>query len=463
MKIPVFLAVPADADLLGPAISARVERDIRRLRGTRRVLRQRLGERLRGAEKFIADADAAPLLVGRALARGRDLLGFDPGDDDVHLAVRGTIDVGDADRPPDQIDGNDVLADPRVDTYLTCFNDNPVGTVDDISAQLDLAALHAAGLDGEGVAIAIVDTGINLDFLEQKLGFRPKLDPKYSWRPPDVNVQPGAYPVGHGTMCAYAALLAAPKATLIDVPAFIGEPPGGAVIGRRLSVAYQGIAQLSSFWSIAFTPAGTPKYKGLVINNSWGMFHSSWDFPAGHPGRYADNPRHVFTRSVSAMSTIDNVDMVFAAGNCGTECPDEKCQHVTTATITGANASNAVLTVAGCDLSGGRVGYSSRGPGIAGMAESKPDLAGYTHYMGSQALGAGVPDKGTSAAGPLVAGCIAALRTKLDPAVVPPSRLNEQLRQSARKPAGAAWNADLGHGIIDPVTAGVALGLLAAS
>lgn len=84
-----------------------------------------------------------------------------------------------------------------------------------------------------------------------------------------LNVEPGGYPVGHGTMCAYAALMAAPKATLIDVPAFVGTPSGGSAMGQRLSIAYQGIAQLSAFWSIAFTASGMPKYEGLVINNSW--------------------------------------------------------------------------------------------------------------------------------------------------------------------------------------------------
>ncbi len=48
-------------------------------------------------------------------------------------------------------------------------------------------------------------------------------------------LQPGAFSVEHGTMCAYVALMAAPKAMLIDVPAFVGIPAGGAVIGRRLN------------------------------------------------------------------------------------------------------------------------------------------------------------------------------------------------------------------------------------
>lgn len=327
MKLPVFLAVPADRSLQQPGDLLRLGRD------AHRALQEGLGKRLRGIEKLTLDLDDYPLLVGRAPTGG--LEGTGGGDDDPHLAVRGVIDIEPGDVVPESIEGNTVLADPQVDTYLTCFNDNPVGTAADVAARFNVAALHAGGLDGEGVAIAIVDTGINLPFLEQKLGFRPKLDAAYSWRPPGVNVEPGAYPVGHGTMCAYAALLAAPKATLIDVPAFIGEPAGGAIMGRRLSVAFRGISELSSYWSIAFTTSGAPKYKALVINNSWGMYHPSWDFPVGHRGRYADNPKHLFTRSVSAMSTIDNVDMVFAAGNCGGECPDQQCQQVTTATIPG--------------------------------------------------------------------------------------------------------------------------------
>ena len=455
MRVPVFLAVQADDSLLKSALSAGFGRE------ARLALREKLQRRF---ERFSLDAGFDAIPAGRAMARriGLPELTFD-GDLLPHLALRGTIEVDDVNDVPESIDGSPVLADPIVGTYLTCLGDNPIGHASDVATRLNVAALHAGGLDGDGVAIAIVDGGINIAFLEQKLGFRPKLDAAYSWHPPGLNLEPGAYPVGHGTMCAYAALLAAPKATLIDVPAFVGTPAGGSVMGQRLGIAYQGIAQLSAFWSIAFTSSGAPKYKALVISNSWGMYHPSHDFPVGHRGRYSDNPLHVFTRSISAMSQIDEVDIVFAAGNCGGECPDEQCRNVTTDTITGANACRDVLTVAGCNLSDERVGYSSQGPGIAGMASNKPDLAAYTHFKGSEVLGAGKPDKGTSAAGPVAAGCIAALRTRLDPTAASPASLNEHLCQAARKPQGAGWNANLGHGIIDPVATAVALGLLAAS
>jgi len=112
------------------------------------------------------------------------------------------------------------------------------------------------------------------------------------------------------------------------------------------------------------------------------------------------------------------------------------------------------------------VGYSSQGPSIIGMYQQKPDLTAYTEFLGSRAL---EPlwdierDVGTSAACPVAAGCIAALRTNTavcSPNLVPPAALIAQLKATARQVGGAAgWNPDYGHGIIDPVQAAQTLGL----
>ena len=127
----------------------------------------------------------------------------------------------------------------------------------------------------------------------------------------------------------------------------------------------------------------------------------------------------------------------------------------------GASAHPDVLCVAGCDTGGLRVGYSSQGPSIAGMFQNKPDLTAYTHFLGSLALGLGSADSGTSAACPVVAGCVAALRTRLPFGTNPPSALNDQLRAAAVQPSGlpAGWNGDYGFGIIDPLAAALSLGL----
>ena len=137
------------------------------------------------------------------------------------------------------------------------------------------------------------------------------------------------------------------------------------------------------------------------------MFHPSWDFPVGHPGNYSDNANHPFNRIVGTLERA-GADILFAAGNCGRECPDGRCQGLTNAGVFGANSHPQVTCVAGVDTSRQRVGYSTSGPGR--LMRSKPDVCGYTHFAGSGVFAA---DGGTSAATPVVAGLVAAVRTRL--------------------------------------------------
>jgi hypothetical protein len=303
------------------------------------------------------------------------------------FAVRGFLEAEDPQQIPKEADGRPVFADPVIAPFLTCIGSQPVGGVADVQTKLKVAAMNSRGLDGSKVAVAVMDTGINLNYLTNKLGRTPMLDAGNSWSPPGNTTQPGTHPVDHGTMCAFDVLIGAPKATLLDFPILAGTAPGGAITGSTLSVALQGFAQLIAFWGVAFAPGGAPRYNGLVVNNSWGIFHPSWDFPQGHPGRYIDNPNHPFQAIVSVLART-GADILFAAGNCGAQCPDGRCQGRTTQTIMGANASTDVLTLAGCDTLDARVGYSAQGPSIAGMPQQKPDLTAYTHFLGSEAFGA---------------------------------------------------------------------------
>ncbi|WP_158859413.1 S8/S53 family peptidase [Rhodoplanes serenus] len=375
------------------------------------------------------------------------------------FVVRAFVEVSDPSEVPVERDGRPLFADPLIATFPTCPNSPAVGGVPDVEARLRTAALAGRGLDGQGVAIAVLDTGINLAHLRSKLGTVPLFDAGNSWTPPRGTTAPGTYPVNHGTMCAFDALIAAPKATLLDFSILSTRVPGGAMTGSTLAVAVQAFAQLIAFWGVAFAPGGAPRYKALVVNNSWGVYHPSWDFPPGHPGRYIDNPRHPFQGLVSVLAGA-GADILFAAGNCGADCPANECQGRVTGTIMGANASPDVLTLAGCDVTDTRVGYSSQGPSIAGLYQQKPDLTAYTHFLGSDAFGPGVPDNGTSAACPVAAGCVAALRTKLTPQAVPPPNLFAQLTASARQVVPSpGWNGDYGHGIIDPDAAAAGFGV----
>jgi hypothetical protein len=196
-------------------------------------------------------------------------------------------------------------------------------------------------------------------------------------------------------------------------------------------------------------------FHSLVVSNSWGMYHPSWDFPPGHSGRYFDNPRHPFNLIVASLAAA-GADLLFAAGNCGPTCPDGRClprpANAQERKIGGANGHPDVLSIAGVDTQRNLVGYSSHGPGV--LAPQKPDLAGYTHFLGSEAFGKGVADSGTSTACPVAAGCVASLRTAFPFEPGNPKRSPANLRTYIKSVATqwgypAGRNDKTGHGVID--------------
>ena len=385
-----------------------------------------------------------------------------------HFVVHGWVEAESPEEIPAESDGKVLYADPQIAPFpfdpqvagfaATCGNTPALGDSGALKALLKVPALSGKQLDGTNVAIAIMDTGINLAHLNARLGGSVRLDATNSWMAPGNPTMPGRHLVNHGTMCAYDALIAAPNATLLDFPILGVQAPGGGPMSGSIGVALIAFSHLITNWAVAYAPGGASNYKALVVNNSWGMFHPSWDLPVGHPGRYCDNPNHPF--SLIAAVLARSADILFAAGNCGAECPDGRCSSRTSQTIMGANAHQDVLTLAGCDINDHRVGYSSQGPSIQGMPQNKPDLTSYTHFRGSEAFGPGTPDSGTSAACPVAAGCVAALRTRLPPLTTPSSNLFTQLRASARPAGGTAgWNGDYGHGILDPLATANSLGL----
>src|SRR5690606_20525977 len=127
--------------------------------------------------------------------------------EDASVLVRGTISDDDvatrvAMLPSLRPDVVGVFSDPVIETSPTCGGDGPVGTWRDVERLLETSRLRAEGLDGSGVPVAVVDTGINLDHLAGTLGRDVRLDAARSWLPPTVPGRPGEFPVDHGTMCA---------------------------------------------------------------------------------------------------------------------------------------------------------------------------------------------------------------------------------------------------------------------
>jgi subtilisin family serine protease len=387
----------------------------------------------------IVPAVRAPVAGGLTLALGHQPeLSFEAAD--VSSLVRGTIPDGDEQTPVvgellarPEVMG--VFADPVVEPMLTCVGDPPVGDDTDVARLLDCAQLHADGFTGENVRVAVVDSGIDAAYLASR-GRTNRIDVPNSFTSAAVPGQPGAHSPGHGTMCSFDVGIAAPEAVLLDHAIL---PPGGDPLQSLLSDAVLSFSQMRA---LLLGEDGAP----LVVNNSWGVFNPATDFPAGHPGNYTDNPGHPFNLIVASLESA-GADILFAAGNCGVECPDGRCRFQQMP-ISGANAHPAVLSVAGIDVNGARVGYSSQGPGRIGA--DKPDICSYTHFKGSEVFGPGKPDSGTSTACPVAAGVVAAIRTRVPRNALTPAQLRALVQRTATDLGHVGFDHDHGWGALTP-------------
>jgi hypothetical protein len=419
---------------------------------------------------------AVPIGRGALHEAGENLQAFLEPEKSERFLVSGTVRVTDRGVPEYLVENghrypvhsNPLIGGLRFQTCLpTCGTSQYLGTATDVQQKLGYQTLQDNGLSGSGVAVAIVDSGIYQPRIERLLGdsLKPKrsinLDANNSWKAPGLVTQPGAHRVGHGTMCAYDALIMAPKATLLDFPMLLTRPVADHHSTSMVDAAVLAYFQLAMTWA-------SVSFDALVVSNSWGIFHPCLeDFPPGHPYRFIDNPNHIFHFLLRALAA-DGVDIVFCGNNCGNgrncagACASGTCLSKTDRMIMGANAYQEVLTIGGCDTNDQMVGYSSRGPSIQNMYPQKPDLVAYTHFLGSKTVEMFVPDTGVSAACPVAAGCVAALRTRVKPNAVSPAALFDTLRNTARRPGGGGpgWTADFGYGIIDPIAAGRRLGVI---
>jgi subtilisin family serine protease len=363
-------------------------------------------------------------------------------DQPTRYVMRGDIEIEDTERIEAENPGVRIYSDPEIEVCPICPGSGPLGNAGTVASLLGRTALQGAGMTGRNVLLAIVDTGLNINYLRSK-GVVAPFDGTRSWVP-RPGLTPGALPVGHGTMCAYDATIAAPRATLLDVALLLSNRPGGTVMEGLLSDAVLAYRHLVN---VMRAPRRPGELRSMVVNNSWGMFHKSWDYPVGHHGNYSHNPNHPFNVIVRTLA-VNGADIFFAAGNCGRDCPDGRCQGITNAGITGANSSPYVTTVAGVDVTKTRVGYSTSGPGT--LYPRKPDIAAYTHFAGSGVYAA---DGGTSAACPVAAGVVAAFRSRFhyNPAnpVTSPAAVRSLVSRLAEDRGSVGFDFDYGFGIIN--------------
>lgn len=251
----------------------------------------------------------------------------------------------------------------------------------------------------------------------------------------------------HGMMIARSILDLAPDAVLYDVP----------LIPERITTSFLSTAHaayielLLKIWGMQTNPRWAGPW---ILVNAWAVFDRSIEPLLGNYTENNNPGGHPLINMVKLLIQLLNLDVIFAAGNCGEFCASRRCGGLDRGpgkSIWGANALPEVITAGAVLTNEMWTGYSSQGPGpdIHGLARDKPDLCAPSNFR--EATDAAVYNTGTSAACAVTAGIVAALRSKpgWHQNSVSPQRMLNALTQGARKTQGASWNGRLGHGILD--------------
>lgn len=265
---------------------------------------------------------------------------------------------------------------------------------------------------GQGVTLAIVDTGIAGTMPEFPPDRRSASSVTFAYNDPWVDH------VGHGSMCASAA-----AGTDAHGGRFNGVAPDAQLLSARSTLFSSDIYKIYDHL-IDERLAG--RIGPLVISNSYGLYRC--DAPPGLP---EDHPYLDIVREAVA----NNIVVVFAAGN---NHYDVLCNHDPAScapnTIWSVNSIDEVLTVGTVNADNrddqGAHANSSRGPGQWARARTKPDVVAPTYgeivWGNSYRI---MEWWGTSGACPQGAG-LAALILSVNPGL-PPAQVGEIIRTTA--------------------------------
>jgi hypothetical protein len=306
-------------------------------------------------------------------------------------------------------------------------------------------ALAAQGLRGQSVNVVIIDEGLDKNLI-----------PAANWGggldhfiDVDLVLPAGSSrPHSHGMMVARSILDLAPDARIYDVPAIpSGLPPNIQTFISTIQSAYTSLIH-----EILYRRS-MPEWSGpWVLINAWGIFDTRSDPTGGYTRNSAIGGHPLINRITEAVATY-NLDIIFAAGNCGQFCPDQNCGPLDRGpghSIWGANAHPLVLTVGAVRSDETWTGYSSQGPGPELLAVQKPDLCAPSQFV--ETYDAALLSSGTSAACAMAGGVVAALRSNLawSQAAVTPQTLKAALMAIPRKSDGlTGWDDRFGFGVLD--------------
>ncbi len=293
--------------------------------------------------------------------------------------------------------------------------------------QVDLAQ-QALGLDGTGVVVANLDTGVDWQhpaLMKQYRGYNPNGPPLHLGNWFVVTGEPYLYPgdgIGHGTHTMGSMVGddgqgnrtgVAPGARWIAVKVFNND-----------GITYESWLHSAFEWILA--PAGNPALAPDVVNNSWGS-------------RNGSDTR--FQPDVAALLAA-GILPIFSAGNSG---PQPR-------TVGSPGSYPGVLAVGAVDELKATASFSSRGPNPWG--DIKPEIVAPGVQIRSTFPGGGYAlFTGTSMATPLVAGA-AALLLQANPDLTP-DEIVSIIKNTAEPLGDTVPNQNTGWGLLNAYAAGI--------
>jgi subtilisin family serine protease len=310
------------------------------------------------------------------------------------------------------------------------------GASDGQLAQIGVPALHDMGFHGEGVVVAVFDTGFNS--LNHEVFSSMRIVAARDFVNGDDDVADGDRGDGsHGTMTL--SVLGGRQEGQLVGPAFAAD----YILAKTENTASETPVEEDN-WAAAAEWAES--LGADVISSSLGYLQYDSPFPS-YSFRDMNGQTAISTRAAE-MAAARGVVVVNSAGNSG-----PNAEHNTL----GAPADGAhVLAIGAVTPTGGRASFSSVGPSADGR--TKPDLAAQGQsvrvaFPGSVSLYTNA--NGTSFSCPLTAG-VAALLLQVNPSATPDD-LAGVLRSTASQ-AGAADNL-LGWGVVNAQAAAAAWGV----
>lgn len=336
---------------------------------------------------------------------------------------------------------------PASTTEHACPGARPIGDLDDAIRAIGATALAPPPDEGDPVGVVVIDTA---------------LSGRKEWAPGDAALKRIRTPeldkdTSHaGRILRLIRQIAGNDDNQVRcylVPAL--PEPWSLEPNTWLSTMVDACRTLKQ--EIAIERAGDDSPRNWLLVNAWAVHDYRWDLPFGTPESYRGNPDHPVHQSIRDLSG-DGIDIVFAAGNCGQFCPSIRCgsnDRGPDVSLGGANGHPDVLTVGAVQVNDTWLGYSSQGParwldraregGSAWIA--KPDICAPSHFANADE--GGRVATGTSTACALAAGAVALIRRTHPARHVPPTRLREVLRESARPVAPSHPNERTGFGVLD--------------